>query len=162
MRTPRMQWNAVGGDFTSLRPSSPQHLPSFCSNFQPLSQPDVTGMVEDVALYDAFTPTIQHHLSHNAARGAGYSICCTLPVSMAAAHSLLEPTFINPLPETDGWGRIFEMAVNDDATSYAIRSYARHGVRDTDLPGGGTSYLDCDIIYSGGQFMQYPQGIQVQ
>jgi hypothetical protein len=72
------------------------------------------------------------------------------------------PTFINPLPEKDGWGRLFEMTVNTGATSYAIRSYARHGLRDSTLPGGGTAYLDCDIIYSGGQFLQYPEGIQIQ
>jgi hypothetical protein len=51
----------------------------FCSNFQPLSTPDLKGMVEDVALHDAFTEPMQTHLSKNAARDAGYSICSAKP-----------------------------------------------------------------------------------
>lgn len=96
--------------------------------------------------------------------GAGLSLCCTEPVTTADLKTLLVPTWINPMPEKDGWGRQFEFAMNDAATQYLIRSYARHGVRDqdTEIPGGGTSYLDCDILYSGGQFIQYPEGAQLQ
>ncbi|HEX5100057.1 MAG TPA: hypothetical protein VFV94_11180 [Polyangiaceae bacterium] len=51
----------------------------FCSNFQPLSTNDLKGMVEDVALHDAFTEPMQTHLSKNAARETGYSICSAKP-----------------------------------------------------------------------------------
>jgi len=51
----------------------------FCSNFQPLSTNDLKGMVEDVALHDAFTDPMQAHLTKNAARDAGYSICSAKP-----------------------------------------------------------------------------------
>ena len=94
--------------------------------------------------------------------GAGLSLCCTVPVSITEAHALLDPTFIHPLPERDGWGRDYDLTVNTGGTAYAIRSYARHGMRDTNIVGGGTKELDCDIVYSAGQFVQYPEGVQGQ
>jgi len=94
--------------------------------------------------------------------GAGFSLCCAVPVSIPEALTLLEPTFIRPFPIKDGWARSFELATNTDGTQYSIRSYGRHGLRDTNLVGGGTTYLDCDIVYSGGQFVQYPEGVQGQ
>lgn len=94
--------------------------------------------------------------------GAGLSLCCTVQVSTSQALTLLEPTFINPLPRTDGWEKEFEFSLNGDSTQYLIRSYGNHSVRDTDVVGGGTRNLDCDILYSGGQFIQYPEGIQTQ
>jgi len=93
---------------------------------------------------------------------AGISLCCTLPISTPQAIGLLSPTFINPLPTNDGWGRFYEFDTNSDGTQYIVRSYGRHGLRDTTVVGGATSYLDCDIVYSGGQFLQYPVGIQFQ
>lgn len=94
--------------------------------------------------------------------GAGLSLCCSTPVTFPELGDRLVPTFINPLPDKDGWGRALEFTTNPAGTQYLIRSFARHGVRDEDTVGGGTSYLDCDIVYSGGQFLQYPEGIQFQ
>jgi hypothetical protein len=52
----------------------------FCSNFQPLTQPDAQRIVEDVALHDAFTPPMRAHVAQNAARAeGGYSICSAQP-----------------------------------------------------------------------------------
>lgn len=93
---------------------------------------------------------------------AGFSLCCTVSVSFPHMTTLLYPTYINPMPHHDGWRHPFEFALSTDGTQYLIRSYGRHGVRDSNPVGGATSYLDCDIIYSGGQFVQYPEGIQVQ
>lgn len=96
------------------------------------------------------------------AAGAGISLCCTVSVSTSQALGNLEPTYISPLPRTDGWSHPFEFSLNDDDTQYLIRSWGNHSVRDTDVMGGGTNHLDCDILYSMGQFIQYPEGIQAQ
>ncbi|MFZ2492376.1 MAG: prepilin-type N-terminal cleavage/methylation domain-containing protein [Thermoanaerobaculia bacterium] len=93
---------------------------------------------------------------------AGLTLECDVPVTMTNAKSLLEPTFINPMPERDGWENAFEFAVNAGGSQYLIRSYGRHGVRDEEVAGGGSAALDCDILYSGGQFLQYPEGVQSQ
>ncbi len=51
----------------------------FCSNFQPLT-PDVARRIsEDVAMHDAFTPPMRDHVSRNAERAGGYSICSAQP-----------------------------------------------------------------------------------
>lgn len=94
--------------------------------------------------------------------GAGMSLPCNVPVTTAQVKALLQPTFINPLPERDGWGNAFDFRVNDDATQYLIRSYGRSGSPDGEIAGGGTTSLEADLIYSGGQFLQYPEGMQQQ
>ncbi|HEY1736991.1 MAG TPA: hypothetical protein VGG12_10115, partial [Methylovirgula sp.] len=52
----------------------------FASNFQALQQADVKNIVEDVAMYDGFTPPMRKHVADNAARrDDGYSICSASP-----------------------------------------------------------------------------------
>ncbi len=52
----------------------------FCSNFQPLTGEDAQRIVEDVAVHDAFTAPMRHHVAGNAARtDGGYSICSAEP-----------------------------------------------------------------------------------
>ena len=94
--------------------------------------------------------------------GAGLSLCCTVSVSTSQLAGALQPTYMNPVPQNDAWAASFEFDVNDDGTQYLIRSYGNHSIRDTTVTGGGTTNLDCDIVYSGGQFVQYPEGIQTQ
>jgi len=93
---------------------------------------------------------------------AGLSLCCTVSFSVTQAKDLLEPTFINPFPEQDGWGRYFEMHLNDDSTAYLVTSLGRDGSKESAPAGGSTTDLDCDILYSGGAFVQYPSGVQTQ
>lgn len=92
--------------------------------------------------------------------GAGLSLCCTVPVSSEDAQSALSPTYIKLFPTTDGWGRNIGMATNADSTSYLITSFGRDGLQETAPMGGGTQDLDCDILYSSGSFIQYPEGVQ--
>ena len=93
---------------------------------------------------------------------AGMSMCCTTVVSTEAMEELLAPTYIKDLVREDGWNNSLEYAVNTDGSSYQIRSYGRNGEPDGALTGGGTVKFDCDIIYSNGSFVQYPDGVQVQ
>ncbi len=51
----------------------------FCSNFEPLTPDDARQIVEDVAVYDAFTPPMREHVARNAARPGGYSVCSARP-----------------------------------------------------------------------------------
>jgi general secretion pathway protein G len=94
------------------------------------------------------------------AAGAGLSLCCTVPVSSEEAQATLSPTYIKLFPTTDGWGRNIAMHVNDDSTTYLVTSFGRDGLRETSPVGGGTQDLDCDILYSSGAFIQYPEGVQ--
>ncbi len=51
----------------------------FCSNFQPLGREDAQRIVEDVAAHDAFSAPMREHVSRNAARADGWSICSARP-----------------------------------------------------------------------------------
>ena len=74
----------------------------------------------------------------------------------------LEPTYMKRVPRYDGWGTEFKIGATP--ASYAIRSYGADRTAGTD----NTSTIllthdyDCDIIYSDGSFVQYPEGVQTQ
>ena len=81
----------------------------------------------------------------------------------------LAPTYVKTFPKNDGWGN--EWIVGADQTwgsttvaaqQYGIASKGKDGNAETDPKGGATTQFDCDIIYSNGTFLQYPEGVQQQ
>lgn len=93
---------------------------------------------------------------------AGATMCCTSVVNTTDIDDLLAPTYIKEIVRVDGWKNDLVYAVNTDGSSYLVRSFGRDGVGDSPIPGGATSDFDCDIIYSNGSFVQYPDGVQTQ
>ena len=87
-------------------------------------------------------------------------------VTMDDLEMALQPTYIKALPRQDGWNRDFQGVTeapwngSPQAQRYAIISSARDGVVETSPTLGATSDYDCDIIYSNGLFLQYPEGLQ--
>ncbi len=77
-------------------------------------------------------------------------------------------TYIQTVPERDGWGGTIEYAHNDDVLGervMGIRSLGRGAAVDfgSDYPMGGfnaTDY-DQDIVWVDGFFIRYPQGAKV-
>ncbi|MFL6247577.1 MAG: prepilin-type N-terminal cleavage/methylation domain-containing protein [Thermoanaerobaculia bacterium] len=86
--------------------------------------------------------------------------------SAAALGTMLSPTYIKNVTVYDGWSNPIQVGVNASGSSYTIRSYGA----DKAIDGTGTSAnaaittqnFDCDIIYSDGSFVQYPEGVQSQ
>ena len=76
----------------------------------------------------------------------------------------LEPTYIKQVPRKDGWGTQFAGGVSGDGQAYSIESYGKNKVDDggNGSGGGPTTKFDCDIVFSNGSFVQYPEGVQVQ
>jgi type II secretion system protein G len=78
---------------------------------------------------------------------------------------MLAPTYIRVLPRVDSWGTAFKTYTNQTfggatrANVYAIISGGKDGVIDTDVTTGPTTNFDCDIIYSNGVFLTYPDGL---
>ena len=96
----------------------------------------------------------------------------------AAAHALagavtytnlaenLAPTYVKLIPVNDGWSHPFAFSANvawgtAGGKDYMIESYGRDGVAETS-PFGPKTDFDCDIVYSGGIFISYPEGVQAQ
>lgn len=93
---------------------------------------------------------------------AGFTVCCAVPITGEDMADALAPTYIKELIRIDGWRNELSFATNDDGSSYAITSYGRDGEPDDSAVGDGTQNFDCDIIFSNGVFVQYPEGVQDQ
>ena len=102
--------------------------------------------------------------SYNAA-----AVGFTMPASnitFSVFTTLLAPTYMRNIPRIDGWGYPLEFATDQpiggsQATTYAIRSPGRDGVfSGTSYTPGPTTGFDCDIVYSSGSFVVWPEGTQ--
>ncbi len=82
--------------------------------------------------------------------------------SYADMKTMLTPTYIRVLPQSDGFGHPLVFSLDQPigseqvATEYAIRSAGRDGILDTSYTPGPTKDDDVDIVYSGGQFVVWP------
>jgi len=74
----------------------------------------------------------------------------------------LEPTYVKTVPREDGWRTNFY--ASSQSRFYTLASAARDKLlSDGNLvsySAGITSDMDCDIVYSNGSFVQYPEGVQ--
>ena len=85
------------------------------------------------------------------------------PLSAGATlFTNVEPTYVKTVPREDGWRTPF-YAVSV-SRFYTLGSAARDKVIDDSslvaYSADITSDMDCDIIYSNGSFVQYPEGVQ--
>jgi type II secretion system protein G len=85
-------------------------------------------------------------------------------VTFNSILGLLTPTYIKSMPQNDGWGRPYDFAMDKATTSqaYGIRSSGKDGLTQggTYTIGTATQNFDCDIVYSNGSFIQWPEGMQ--
>jgi general secretion pathway protein G len=77
---------------------------------------------------------------------------------------MLTPTYTRKFPLYDGWGVRFQVGYND--RSYSIESLGADKADNADGTSAAapviTGDFDCDIIFSNGNFVVYPEGIQSQ
>ncbi|MDQ6802537.1 MAG: hypothetical protein M3041_17115 [Acidobacteriota bacterium] len=85
-------------------------------------------------------------------------------ITFSDLNIALAPTYIKVLPLTDGWGHPFQAWSDQSWTStaraqrYAIISPGRDGQFATTETLGMIQNFDCDIIFSNGSFLAYPEG----
>ena len=79
--------------------------------------------------------------------------------SWAALKPVVNPHFIRDPPDVDGWNNGWDAATTADGSEYTISSLGKDGVAGS-RAGGPTTDFDCDIVYTNGQFFQWPQGTQ--
>ncbi len=94
----------------------------------------------------------------------------TLPDDMAAyadMTAMLTPTYVRTFAQYDGWNFPFEFRLDSPvgnatpAAGYAIRSPGRDGkYQGLTYEPGATTEFDCDIVYTSGQFVLWPEGAQ--
>jgi type II secretion system protein G len=107
---------------------------------------------------------------YNRYNAAGFTALAEA-VDQPTLNELVTPTYIRTLPTKDGWGNVWEFAMDvapgDPATTkaaqqYSIISYGRDGESNSPWTDGPTTHFDCDIVYSNGSFIVYPEGVQTQ
>ena len=83
-------------------------------------------------------------------------------IAGSVLETSIEPIYIRNSPVNDGWG--FAMRYVSDTTVYTVGSLAKDGSSGGSLTvagvGGATQDFDCDIIFSNGSFIQWPEGTQ--
>jgi hypothetical protein len=80
---------------------------------------------------------------------------------------ILTPTYIKKIPHYDGWNQKFRYGVTTEGDSYAIKSVGADKTDNTSSTTSATAPIttanfDCDIIFSEGNFVMYPEGVQTQ
>ena len=102
---------------------------------------------------------------NSAAQAANYP---TGNVGISDLQTYLCPTYIRTFPVTDGWGTPFIPGVSQAwssptlaAQNYSITSLGKDQVAGVYREGPTTNF-DCDIIFSNGVFLEYPEGVQQQ
>ena len=108
----------------------------------------------------------------NRYNAAGANAGLASAVTYANLSGALAPTYIKNLPAKDGWGKDYEFGADQDwangtgtaAQQYGILSAGRDGIIQYASGGttGATTNFDCDIVYSNGSFVAYPEGVQTQ
>jgi len=95
-------------------------------------------------------------------------------VSAGALQQWLAPTYIKSFPERDGWSTpyifVSDVSFGQTATAaqlYGIESYGRDGKQEAAAPTSfakpvPTTNFDCDIYYTNGTYVEYPEGVQAQ
>lgn len=78
-------------------------------------------------------------------------------------EAFLEPTYVKTVPRADGWRTVFY--AGSESRFYTLASAARDKQLESALTSGTyngrvTTDMDCDIVYSNGSFMSYPEGVQ--
>ena len=105
-------------------------------------------------------------INHYGAAGGQSTINFTTGgVSYASMVGRLSPTYIKSLPKNDGWGDPYDYVAQSNNQIYGIRSLGKDNAASnssTYTAGTQTKAFDCDIVYSMGSFIQWPEGMQTQ
>lgn len=87
-------------------------------------------------------------------------------ITHADLRSLLAPTYLANVPQFDGWGYALDYRLDQGIGSgrpgaeYMIRSPGRDNQHQATYDPGPTTSFDCDIVYSNGSFVVWPEGTQ--
>jgi len=131
-------------------------IPNLMTAIQRSKQKRTMVSLRSVAL--AWEERASETARYNAAGIVGASV----PIDPTDLESALSPTYIKQMPTHDGWSNdmkfFADVAYGDSAAAqkYVIVSAGRDGSFETTSPIGATYNFDCDIIYSNGNFLQYP------
>ncbi|MFQ5876305.1 MAG: hypothetical protein ACE5JH_01240 [Acidobacteriota bacterium] len=89
-------------------------------------------------------------------RGGRYPVCPDFGALNGCLSNKLEDGKLEGIRITDAWGNPFQYHSNREGTEYILVSYATDGEYDGLGKVGPTESFDCDIVFSNGDFIQWP------
>ncbi|BCW92183.1 MAG: hypothetical protein KatS3mg007_0077 [Thermoanaerobaculum sp.] len=81
--------------------------------------------------------------------------------AVTGLQTYLEPTYIKKLPTNDGWNQAILALLDGTGTTYTLYSTAKGGQKDGTWTQGPKTDFANDIVFSNGQFYQWPEGQQI-
>lgn len=78
--------------------------------------------------------------------------------NLATVKAILDGPYIKSVPTNDGWNQTFTITATTRA--YTVVSGGLDRALSATVVQGTTGDFDCDIVYSNGVFVQWPEGMQ--
>jgi general secretion pathway protein G len=78
--------------------------------------------------------------------------------ALSTITTMIEPNYIKKSPTLDGWGNTLQWEGVNTGVAYSVRAYCKDNAQTGTV--GATSLFTDDIVFSVGQFTQYPDGAQ--
>lgn len=91
-----------------------------------------------------------------------YPPCTRLDEVKGCLMGKLPPDAVASLRTADAWGAPFEYYSDREGSEYVLVSLATDGMSDGLGKVGPTEALDCDIVFSNGQFVQWPGALRLE
>jgi general secretion pathway protein G len=93
-----------------------------------------------------------------------YAVDATIyPVAsdLGALKPAIFPTYIKVWAGADAWANaLVYQPSSTPGRGYTLRSTGKDGIVESSPAGGSVGDFDCDIIFTDGQFVQWPEGTQ--
>jgi len=104
------------------------------------------------------------HIAENTFTAAGQTTTITFPTdslfTWEQIQAVLTPTYLREVPRDDAWGTPLQF--NGTTSEYYIRSAGKDRVFSGDTYNEFVTHnFDCDIVYGNGNFLVYPDGVQL-
>jgi type II secretion system protein G len=132
-------------------------IPNLLNAIQRAKQRRTMGDERSIATaIEAYAIDFNRYPSAAAAPTIGYTGLVQINTNMSAK---IAPTYIKTCPLSDGWNSWF-MVSSDNAQEYLIASAGKDGVTAAPTAWGAQTNFNDDIIFSNGQFIAYPEGVQ--
>ena len=89
-----------------------------------------------------------------------YPICADFSDAGSCLGKKLPPETVQTIRLVDAWGHPYQYHTDKEGHDYVIVSYASDGLYDGLGKVGPTESFDCDIVFSNGDFIQWPGWIR--
>ncbi len=89
-----------------------------------------------------------------------YPVCSDFGDLHVCLEKKLPPGTLQSARLTDAWGHPFQYHSDPEGSQYVLVSYATDGLYDGLGKVGPTESFDCDIVFSNGDFVQWPGWIR--